>query len=114
MSNPNEYPVMNQSSSLPTPTRNSMDDDQPPNHNVRPRHERFGSREETDFRRFTPSPAHNERNNNRVRSPAMYETYNLQPYGTGGRSLGNPSEINHAPVQPRRIQNLRGRNSERV
>lgn len=88
--------------------------DQPPNHNARPRHERFSSREETEFR---SSPAHNERNN-RVRAPPPAETYNHQAYGGGGRSHGNPPETNrrqqHEPPRVQPIPNLRGRNSERV
>lgn len=112
MSNPNEYPDMNPN---PAQSRNSRHD-QPPNHNVRPRHERFSSREETEFRQ---SPAHNNRNNI-VRAPPTSETYNHQSYGGGGRSAGHPSETNRRqphdppPVQPRPIRNLRGRSSERV
>ncbi|KAH0923647.1 hypothetical protein HID58_023665 [Brassica napus] len=93
-------------------TRNQRHD-QPPNHNVRPRQERFGRREETEFR---PSPAYSERNN-RVRAPPPAETYDHQSYGGGGT---NPSETNrrqpydHTPVKPRPISNLRGRGSERV
>ncbi|CAL9242665.1 unnamed protein product, partial [Arabidopsis halleri] len=113
VSNPNEYPEMNPNAAQ---NRNmSRHDQQPPNHNVRPRHERFNSREETEFR---PSPAHNQRNN-RVRSvPPTPETSNHQSYGGGGRSMGNPSETNrrqsrdHVPVRP--IRNLRGESSERV
>ncbi|KAG7605391.1 hypothetical protein ISN45_At05g043990 [Arabidopsis thaliana x Arabidopsis arenosa] len=113
VANPNEYPDMNPNAAQ---NRNmSRPDQQPPNHNVRPRHERFNSRDETEFR---PSPAHNERNN-RVRSvPPTPETYNYQTYGGGGRSMGNPSEINrrqsrdHVPARP--IRNLRGQSSERV
>lgn len=108
-SNPNEYPNMNPS---PAQTPNHRYD-QPPNHNVRPRHERFSSREETEFR---SSPAHNDRNN-RVRAPPPAETYNHQACG-GGRSHGNPSEPNrrqpHEPPRVQPIPNLRGRNSERV
>ncbi|ANM70506.1 defense protein-like protein [Arabidopsis thaliana] len=113
VANPNEYPDMNPNAAQ---NRNmSRPDQQPPNHNVRPRHERFNSRDETEFR---PSPAHNERNN-RVRSvPPTPETYNHQTYGGGGRSMGNPTEINrrqsrdHVPARP--IRNLRGQSSERV
>lgn len=113
VSNPNEYPDMNPN---PAPSRNQRHDNQPPNHNVRPRHERLSSREETEFR---PSPAHNERNM-RVRAPPTPESYNRQSYGSGGRSAGNPSEAyrrqphDPPPVQPRPIRNLRGRSSERV
>lgn len=113
VSNPSEYPDMNPNS---TQNRNSRHD-QPQSHNVRTRHERFSSREETEFR---PSPAHNERNN-RVRAPPTPETYNYQSYGNGGsRSLGNPSDTNRrqsrdpVPVQPWPIRNLRGQSSERV
>ncbi|CAG7859980.1 hypothetical protein HID58_031850 [Brassica napus] len=110
MSNPNEYPNMNPS---PAQTPNHRYD-QPPNHNARPRHERFSSREETEFR---SSPVHNERNN-RVRAPPPAETYNHQAYGGGGRSHGNPPETNrrqqHEPPRVQPIPNLRGRNSERV
>ncbi|XP_010482120.1 PREDICTED: uncharacterized protein LOC104760844 [Camelina sativa] len=110
VSNPNEYPEMNPSLAQ---NRNSRHD-QPQNHNVRPRQERFSSREDNEFR---PSPAHNERNN-RVRAPPTQAAYNHQSYGGGGRSLGNPSETNrrqprdHVPVRP--IRNLRGQSSERV
>lgn len=106
--NPNEYPEMNPTAAQ---TRNQRHD-QPPNHNVRPRQERFGRREETEFR---PSPQ-NERNN-RIRAPPPAEAYNHQSYGGGGT---NPSETNRrqpydpTPVKPRPISNLRGRGSERV
>ncbi|CAH2044743.1 unnamed protein product [Thlaspi arvense] len=108
ISNPNEYPEMNPSAAQ---NRNHRHD-QPPNQSVRPRHERFSSREETEFR---SSPAHNERNI-RVRAPPTAEAYNYhQSYG--GRSLGNPSETHrrqpHDPP-PRPIRNLRGPSSERV
>ncbi|KAJ4877764.1 defense protein-related [Raphanus sativus] len=112
MSNPNEHPNMNPN---PAQTPNHRYD-QPPNHNVRPRHERFSSREEAEFR---PSPAHNERNN-RVRAPPPAETYNHQSYGGGGRSHGNPQETKRRPqhepprVQSTPIRNLRGRSNERV
>lgn len=73
--------------------------DQTPNHNVRPRQDRFGRREETEFR---PSPpAHNERYN-RVGAPPAAETNRSQSY--------DPT-----PVKPSRpISNPRGRGSERV
>ncbi|CAH8363148.1 unnamed protein product [Eruca vesicaria subsp. sativa] len=107
-SNPNEYPNMNPNAAQ---TRN-QGHGQAPNHNVRPRHERF--REETEFR---PSPAHNVINN-RVRAPQpTAETYNHQSYGGGGR---NPSETNRrqpydpTTVKPKPINNLRGGGSERV
>ncbi|KAG2316459.1 hypothetical protein Bca4012_067326 [Brassica carinata] len=111
-SDPNGYPDMNPS---PAKTPNHHRQDHQPNHNVR--HERFSSREETEFK---SSPAHNERNS-RVRAPPPTETYNHQAYGGGGRSHGNPPEPNrrhqpHEPprVQPTPIRNLRGRNSGRV
>ncbi|CAA7058892.1 unnamed protein product [Microthlaspi erraticum] len=113
VSNPNEYPDMNPN---PAPSRNQRHDQQP-NHNVRPRHERLSSREETELRPFSQS--HNERNM-RARAPPTPETYNHQSYGGGGRSAGNLLEANrrqpHDPpqVQPRPIRNLRGRSSERV
>ncbi|CAH8388006.1 unnamed protein product [Eruca vesicaria subsp. sativa] len=111
-SNPYEYPNMSPS---PAQTPNHRQD-QPPNNNVRSRHERLSSREETEFR---SSPAHNERNS-RVRAPPPAETYNRQAYGGGGRSHGNPPETNRRqayeppPVQPRPIRNLRGPSNERV
>ncbi|KAF8107264.1 hypothetical protein N665_0124s0057 [Sinapis alba] len=113
MCNPNEYPDMNPS---PAQAPNHHRQDHQPNHNARPRHERFSSREETEFR---SSPAHNERNN-RVRAPPPTETYKHQAYGTGGgRSHGNPPETNRRlPHEPPRVQtpirNLRGRTGERV
>ncbi|VVB15402.1 unnamed protein product [Arabis nemorensis] len=109
VSKPDEYPDMNPN---PAQTRNSRQD-QPPNHNVRPRHERFNSREETEFR---PSPAHNNRNNI-VRAPPIPETYNHQSYGGGGRSSGETNRRqphDPPPVQPRPIRNLRGQSRERV
>ncbi|ESQ32435.1 hypothetical protein EUTSA_v10004864mg [Eutrema salsugineum] len=118
MSNPREYPEMNPNHSQ---NRNHNGHVQPPNHNVKPRHERFSSRDETELRPFEPSPAHSERNN-RVRAPPTPETYNHhQSYG-GGCKFGNPSQTNRRqpydppppPVQPRPIRNLRGRSSERV
>lgn len=109
MSKPDEYPDMNPN---PAQTRNPRHD-QPQNQNVRPRHERLSSREETEFR---SSPAHNNRNNI-VRAPPTPETYNHQPYGGGGRSAGETNRRqphDPPPVQPRPIRNLRGQRRERV
>lgn len=91
--NPNEYPETNPTAAQPRNQRH----DQPPNHNVRARQERFGSKEETEFR---PSPAYNERNN-QVGAPPPAETYRRESY--------DPT-----PVKPRPISSLRGRGSERV
>ncbi|CAN8265633.1 unnamed protein product [Cochlearia groenlandica] len=113
-SNPNEYPDMTPN---PPQHRNQRQtqDQPPPNHNVRPRHERYNSREESEFRQ---SSTHSERNI-RVRAPHTPESYG----GGGGRSFGNPSEINRRqqqphidppPVQHRPLRNVRGQSSERV
>ncbi|KAL0737863.1 hypothetical protein Bca4012_014073 [Brassica carinata] len=92
--NPNEYPEMN-----PTAAQTNQRRDQLPNHNVRPRQDRFSRREETEFR---PSPpAHNERYN-RVGAPPAAETNRSQPY--------DPTPVKTS----RPISNPRGRGSERV
>ncbi|KAL1198871.1 hypothetical protein V5N11_008491 [Cardamine amara subsp. amara] len=111
MSNPNEYPDMNPDAAQNRKYRH----DQRPNNNVRARHERLSSREETEYR---SSPAHNERNI-RVRPPPASDTYNHQSYGGGERSVGNPSETKRrypqepVPAQSRPIPNLRNRSKDR-